>query len=315
MIDNFKLSFQNLKNQLRANLVDLVDYFTTQTESTGLVLLMMSLSAFLVCVGLNFNHSLIIYAGLLISPFIFHIIQFTLGLYLFNFDLVKSSIIKIFFSSILAIFIGFIYFKISPFAFDLGAVKSFSTIEISTFIAVFILGLSLDVFNRHRIQLFIWILKLLIKWLTLLVVAGFAASIGDWDWLWTINLHHKLVFLFFFIGMTLLLYSFQIDRNSDTSNSRWRILCIVITVLFFIFGIYFGLNELMRQTTEFNVDKYLTKGIEAKNFQLHNFTIEKKSKTIHVFYSGLKPAIAQDESIKKKYNLSGYHVEYIDIKK
>jgi hypothetical protein len=312
-MESINKSFLELKSQLRANLVDVVDYFTTSIESLSMVLLMLGLSALLVCIGLNFNQSIVIYGGVLISPFVINIIQLTIAIYQNDIQLLKSSLIKIFFGTLLTIVIGYLYFKLTPFATDLNSLKTTSEIGVPIYLAVFILGITMDIFNRHRIPIIIWVLKILFKWSAILILVGFSMTIGDMEWFRMMMYSYSLIFLFFFIGFTALLWSFKIDRK-DIAESKFKLLFPIITILSFVFGIYFGLNELMRLTTNYNAECYIHQGIHTKNFTVHNFTIEKSTKDIKVFYSGMKPAMTQDEALKKKYNLSGYHIEYIDIK-
>jgi hypothetical protein len=71
MIEHIKIYLQETKLVLMTNLDDLIVYYSSSQEKKSVVLFMVVLSAILVCLGLNFDKPLVIYAGLLISPFIF----------------------------------------------------------------------------------------------------------------------------------------------------------------------------------------------------------------------------------------------------
>ena len=305
--------FSDMKSQLTANLEDTVSYFSEMQEKKGIVLLMIALSSFVVCVGLNFQQSAIIYSGLFISPFIYMVIQFTLGVYRRDSAMMATSGVKIVLGTILSLVIGFLYFQLTPFAYSLDFMQKWSEVPLSTYIVLFMLGVSIDIFNRHKIPMIIWVLKWIFPWPVLLILASFFGLKSSWDIFLKIWMAYFLVFFFFFTGWIALLASLKIARKQNEHKSK-NIIYSIIIVLLMLFGIYFGFNEILRLTTSYNVEQYLHNEMISKSFAVNNFLIEKKSKTITVYFTGIKPVNSQDETLKNRYHLSNYHIEYVEFK-
>lgn len=303
----------DIKVILKTNLEDLISYFSEMREKSAIVFLMIAFSSLLVCIGLNFDSTLVIYSGLFISPFIYSFIQFTIGIYQRDNELAYSSFFKIVIGSILTLGIGAFYFYITPFAYNMESLTRWSEVNIPSYIGLLLLGLTLDVFNRHRVSIIIWILKLMMKWSVLIILTGLAMIKGNMDWVIQLIITYKLVFLFFFMGFTALLISFRTPKKSVEGN-RFKFIYPILLIMSFVFGIYFGVNELLRLTTKYNTEQYLYNELNSTSFRINNFVIEKNNKEILVFYTGIKPALAQDTELKNKYHLSGYHFEYREFK-
>lgn len=308
-----KQQFIELKSKLKANAEDLVAYFRDTQELSSLSLLMLSLSSLIICVGLNFNQSLIIYAGLLLNPYIFYIIQFIISIYTRDNSLSLDSFTKLVLGFILTFIIGLIYFKLTPFAYNLNSIQQLSKLNLPVLLSILIIGLTMDLFNRIRIPIVIWILKLIINGSVMIIAASLALIHGDYNWMIDLIFNFKLLVGLFFIGFMAMIWSFGISRKETTEN-KFKLIYPIVTILWVGFTVFYGINEFMRLTTQFNTEQYFETGFETNNFHIQNFKIEKQTKQIKVYYTGLKPAMTQDESLKKKYNLSGYHFEYIDLK-
>lgn len=305
--------FDETKLVLMTNLDDLIEYYSVAQEKKSVVMLMVVLSTILVCIGLNFDKSLVIYAGLLISPFIFSFIQFTIGVYKRNSELVLAAVVKIFIGVLVTLTIGWIYFYFSPFAYSTVAISNWAEVDIASYLAVFIISIAIFLFNSHRISMIIWILKFLIKWPVLIVATTVMVIENNWPAIFEIVIRYNLLFLLVFMGISSLLYLSNVSRLG-IKNNRFKWIYFSVTIVCFIFGVYFSSTELTRATTRYNLENYISHELSSQSFTVHNFLIDKWTKEIIIFYSGNKPMKAQDVSLKSSYHLEGYHIEYREFK-
>ena len=298
---------------LMTNLDDLIEYYSESQEKKSVVLLMVVLSAILVCLGLNFDKSLVVYAGLLISPFIFSFLQFTIGIYKRNSDMVVSALVKIFIGGVVTFFIGLFYFYITPFTFRSQAILSWSEVDIATYIAIFIITIAIFLFNSHRISMIIWILKFLVKWPVLIVASSVMLLKKDYDSIFDIVIRYKLLFLLLFMGLSSLLYLSRVSRIG-IKNNRFKWIYFLTTLVCFLFGLYYSSAELTRATTRYNLENYIQNELTSQSFTVHNFVVDKWTKEIIIYYSGNKSPKVQDVQLKSSYHLEGYHIEYREFR-
>lgn len=298
---------------LMTNLDDLIAYYSDSQEKKSVVLFMVVLSAILVCFGLNFDKPLVIYSGLLISPFIFSFLQFTIGVYKRNSDMVVAALIKIFIGGLVTFFIGLLYFYISPFTYNVQSISNWAEVDIATYLAVFLIAIAIFLFNSHRISMIIWILKFLVKWPVLIIASSVMMIQKNWEAIFDIVIRYKLLFLLLFMGLSSLLYLSRVSRDG-IKNNRFKWIYFVTTLLCFLFGLYFSSAELTRATTRYNVENYIANELTSQSFTVHNFVIDKWMKEVIIYYSGNKPSKAQDANLKKKYHIEGYHIEYREFR-
>lgn len=313
MIEHIKTYLQETKLVLMTNLDDLIEYYSSSQEKKSVVLFMVVLSAILVCLGLNFDKPLVIYAGLLISPFIFSFLQFTIGVFKRNSDILKAAIIKIFIGAIVTFIIGLVYFYISPFTYNIQTITNWAEVDIATYLSVFLIAIAIFLFNSHRISMIIWILKFLVKWPVLIVASSVMMIHRDGDAILAIIIRYQLLFLLLFMGLSLLLYLSGVSRLG-IKNNRFKWIYFVITLLCFLFGLYFSSTELTRATTRYNLESYIQRELSSQSFTVHNFVIDKWTKEIIIYYSGNKPSKIQDVKLKSNYHLEGYHIEYREFR-
>lgn len=313
MIEHIKTYLQETKLVLMTNLDDLIEYYSSSQEKKSVVLFMVVLSAILVCLGLNFDKPLVIYAGLLISPFIFSFLQFTIGVFKRNSDILKAAIIKIFIGAIVTFIIGLVYFYISPFTYNIQTITNWAEVDIATYLSVFLIAIAIFLFNSHRISMIIWILKFLVKWSVLIVASSVMMIHRDGDAILAIIIRYQLLFLLLFMGLSLLLYLSGVSRLG-IKNNRFKWIYFVITLLCFLFGLYFSSTELTRATTRYNLESYIQRELSSQSFTVHNFVIDKWTKEIIIYYSGNKPSKIQDVKLKSNYHLEGYHIEYREFR-
>jgi len=295
------------------NLDDLIEYYSVSQEKKSVVLLTVVLSAILVCIGLNFDNSPVIYSGLLISPFIFSFLQFTIGVYKRNSDMVVAAVIKIFIGGLVTFIIGLVYFYISPFTYRPQVILSWSEVDIATYLAVFTIAIAIFLFNSHRISMIIWILKFLVKWPVLIIASSVMLLKNNYNSIFDIVIRYKLLFLLLFMGLSLLLYLSRVSRIG-IKNNRFKWIYFVTTLVCFLFGLYFSSTELTRATTRYNLDNYIQNELSSPSFTVHNSVIDKWTKEILIYHSGNKPTKIQDVKLKSNYHLEGYHFEYREFR-
>jgi hypothetical protein len=313
MSEYIKDYLKETKLVLMTNLDDLIAYYSDPQEKKSVVLFMVVLSAILVCLGLNFDKPLVIYSGLLISPFIFSFLQFTIGVYKRNGDLVVSAIIKIFIGALVTFSIGLLYFYISPFTYRAQVISNWAEVDIATYLAVFFIAISIFLFNSHRISMIIWILKFLVKWPVLILASAVMMLDKNWSAIFEIVIRYKLLFLLLFMGLSSLLYLSRVSRVG-IKNNKYKWIYFVTTLLCFLFGLYFSSTELTRATTRYNLENYIESELSSQSFTVHNFIIDKWMKEIIIYYSGHKPSKTQDAAVKTNYHLEGYHIEYREFR-
>lgn len=298
---------------LMSNLDDMIDFYSSPQDKKSVVMFMVVLSALLVCLGLNFNKPIVIYSGLLISPFIFSFFQFTIGVYKRNSGLVIGSLIKIFIGGLATFLIGIIYFYLTPFAIHEPTITEWSQVDIATYLAVFILAIAIFLFNTHRLSMIIWILKFLVKWPVLIVASSLMFLHRDIDGIVAIIIRYKLLFLLLFMGLSTLFYLSRVSRIG-IKNTRYKWIYFATTLICFLFGLYFSSSELSRATTHYNLESYIQNELSSQSFTVHNFVIDKWTKSITIYYSGHKPSKSQDGKLKSNYHLEGYHIEYREFR-
>ncbi|MBL7788751.1 MAG: hypothetical protein JNL75_02825 [Chitinophagales bacterium] len=313
MTEHLKEYLYETKLVLMTNLDDLIAYYSGSQEKKSVVLFMVVLSAILVCLGLNFDKPLVIYSGLLISPFIFSFLQFTIGVYKRKSDLVIAALIKIFVGGLVTFLIGLIYFYIAPFTYNIQTIGNWAEVDIATYLAVFLIAISIFLFNSHRISMIIWILKFLVKWPVLIIASSVMFIQRDGVAIYEIIIRYKLLFLLLFMGLSTLLYLSRVSREG-IKNNRFKWIYFVTTLVCFLFGLYFSSTELTRATTRYNLENYIENELASQSFTVHNFVIDKWMKEVIIYYSGNKPSKSQDADLKKKYHLEGYHFDYREFR-
>ena len=159
----------------------------------------------------------------------------------------------------------------------------------------------------------IWILKFLVKWPVLIVASSVMMIQKNWDAIFDIIIRYKLLFLLLFMGLSLLLYLSRVSRLG-IKNNRFKWFYFLITLLCFVFGLYFGSTELTRSTTRYNLENYIQNELSSQSFIVHNFLIDKWTKEIIIYYSGNKPLKVQDVDLKASYHLEGYHIDYREFR-
>lgn len=311
---DIKANFLALKDKLRSNLVEQMKNLETSTEPTAVVALKSLLAAFLVCLGCNFQQSLLIYIGLFISPFSELFFRFSIGVYQRNNSSTLDVIKKIILSSLVVLMFSMLYFWFTPYTYNGQLAKDYFPIKSYQYLAVFFLGTALDLFSYRDMKIVLGFINILLGWVLIMVLLGVnLIAAFDGEMIFQIILQYKLLFIAFFIGVFLLLSSLGIDKQPVEAN-RFRYIYPTIVGLSILFGLYIGVKEFSYQTTQYNVEQYLHTGLASKSFQVQNFIVDKSNKEVTVFYNGIRPASIQEESLKKQYHLSGYHFEYKEFK-
>lgn len=310
-ISNF-LNWKEAKAELKFNFIDVIQYIYTSKESMSIVLLLNVVSTFFVCFGLNFDQDLIIYFGLLISPIIFSMIQLTVSIYKAEWNFVFHYLLKLILHCFLVILMAVLYFWVTPYSIYSTTIQQWSSLDIPFMGSTLLLILSLPLFNRMKLPLFLWILKILTKWTVWLVAAGYYLYSKDISNVVNLISHTKLMYLIVFIGIIALLFLYGIERKKEGNSWFW--LSQLIVILWTIVGVLWIGKEVYSQTTDYNVKCYLENELESKSFHIHNYLVDKNTKEVVVYYSGIRPTKTQDEELKKLFHLSGYHMDFKEFK-
>lgn len=271
------------------------------------------LSALLCCVGLNFENEWIVYSSLILSPFTNSFILFVLGIYSRDNAIALSSFYNMVLGSISVVLFGIIYFKLTPFAYDLKFLFEFSSLNLSNYIFVLIVAFGFGFYSKSIRLLVVWSLSIMMKWIVLLCFASYLFTIKDWNSMIQVIIQYKLIFIMLFIGMFFSLTLWNFHRKEFSSRLQNMIISALLVVSL-AFGLYFGSSEFYRLTTEHNVRQYLYGELASKTFVINTYTINKNLKEICIYYSGLRPVGSQDEELKDKYHIQSYHIVYQEVK-
>ncbi len=307
LIKNSITNFQNTEDEILYIATLYANYDYTKT------IVLTILSTIICCLGINFESQWLIIGSLIFIPFSLYIIQFTIGIYQWNFNLAIRSYLHIFVIALVAILTSFIFFKCTPFAYRIQFVAQIGLNSLSLFFSTFIIGLiSLMVLKTWKLNA-ILIFNIFSYWLVFLCLLGFSLATNDYKFFIKEVLNFKLGFCFFYFGLVLVLFVFNFKRNENVDGKQkfgFRLLHIFIIC----FGVYFGAIQIYDLTTKYNVEKYVRTEFESKSFVVNAIDINKSAKEVIVFYTGIRPALTQDVELKKRYKIESYHIVYQELK-
>ena len=270
-------------------------------------------SAHMCCLGINFENEWVIYASLIMSPFVDSFIRFILAVYKRENGIVWQSLINIALGSLVVLIFGAVYFHWTPFAFDLKFLFKSAEVDLSAYLFTFIAAIGFGLYSNSLKQIMTWLLSILMKWTVLFSFSGYLLSIQDWESLVQVVIQFKLLFVLLFLGLYIILSVFRVQKREYSSNLQ-KFLLNAFTVLLVILTFYFGGREFYQLTTKHNVEQYLYSELASRSFIINTYSIDKNSREITVYYSGIKPTSSQDEELKKKYHIGSYHLVFQEVK-
>lgn len=283
----------------------------TPSSKEGLSLFRIIFSTLLCCVGINFNQEWTVILAMILYPIVDLLIGFVNSLMRNDIKQMTDSLVKIVITILVSIIVALIYYTVTPFSIYTQEIFSLSRLSISVFFAEILLGIMLckviltDFYSITRA-----LLGVISSILLLLCIVGMSVKYGDFPMMLNSLKYLFLSLFFILIGLVISFSIFKISNREDTSTIIPKITLGILTIL----GIYFGAKEIYAQTTNFNVEQYVYKELENRNFSVSNIEVNKASKEVIVYYSGIKPAIAQDRALKKKYKLKNYHFVFEEIR-
>lgn len=270
-------------------------------------------SALLCCLGINFENEWVIYASLLMSPFVDNCLRLIIAIYVRENEIIWQSLINLVLGSLVVLIFGAIYFRWTPFAFDLKFLFESAEVDLSVYLFTFIAALGFGFYDNSLKQIMTWLLSILMKWMVLFSFSGYLLSIQDWESILQVVIQFKLLFVFLFLGIFISLSVFRVQK-SDYSTNLQKFLLNSSIVLLVILTFYFGGREFYHLTTKHNVEQYLYSELASRSFIINTYSIDKNSREITVYYSGIKPTSSQDEELKKKYHIGSYHLVFQEVK-
>lgn len=271
------------------------------------------LSGTLCCLGMNFEQEWVVKVSLLFVPYSFLLIRFCLAIFQMNIQDMKESYLRIMVISLTALLVGILYYALTPYSHQYTYPLRLSHPVLPFYFVLIILSFLILVSSRKD-ELFIkYIFNYVTGWLIYLIAMGYYIQRYDWINVWRSALSLKLVFFCIFLGLGLY-YLLTGMAKKETISKIEQIVSKTLIGIILVFGTYFIAIDIRQLTTRYNVEKYVYNELSSKNFTVNTIDIDLNTKEVFVYYIGLKPSMAQDESIKKSYHIDGYHFEYKEIK-
>lgn len=268
-------------------------------------------SALLCCMGINFENQYILWFSLILIPFCAYLMDLSIGICVHDKGVALITFLKFMAVVLMAIILSTLYFLLTPFAYDLAYIASLGQLNIPVYFAAILLGLIYFLNPKKRAFYVISFAGIVSQWMIFICLIGFSIANKDWSFFIKQVNNLILIFGFVFIGVSVLLF---IIRRSGDGKLEYKLIFKFLNVIIFILFFSLGLKSIYDATTNYNLEKFISKELNSSSFQVINYELVKSNKEVTIYYHGAKPAITDNEEIKLRYHLQNYHLIYQEVK-